>query len=76
MPPREMISPSSARGECFGEMNLLDELPRSASADVLEDVIVLHLKKYRLRALIISYPELSLGMLRSISLRLRQANLR
>jgi len=63
-------------GECFGEMNLLDELPRSATAQVLEDTALLSLEKSRLRGLIISYPELSLGMLKSLSLRLRQANLR
>ncbi|HEC27741.1 MAG TPA: cyclic nucleotide-binding domain-containing protein [Gammaproteobacteria bacterium] len=63
-------------GECFGEMNLLDELSRSASAHVLEDSIVLSLEKSRLRGLIINYPELSLGMLKGLSLRLRTANLK
>lgn len=62
-------------GDCFGEMNLLDDLPRSASAHVIEDSILLVLEKSRLRGLIINYPELSLGMLKSLSLRLRQANL-
>ena len=62
-------------GECFGEMNLLDDLPRSASAYVIEDSILLTLEKSRLRGLIINYPELSLGILKSLSLRLRQANL-
>ena len=62
-------------GECFGEMNLLDDLPRSASAHVLEDSTLLALEKSRLRGLIINYPELSLGILKSLSLRLRQANL-
>ena len=62
-------------GECFGEMNLLDDLPRSASAHVLEDSTLLSLEKSRLRGLIINYPELSLGILRGLSLRLRQANL-
>jgi len=61
-------------GDCFGEMNLLDELPRSASAHVLEDTMVLSLEKSRLRGLIINYPELSIGMLKSLSLRLRTAN--
>jgi CRP-like cAMP-binding protein len=56
-------------------MNLLDDLPRSASAHVIEDSILLVLEKSRLRGLIINYPELSLGMLKSLSLRLRQANL-
>jgi CRP-like cAMP-binding protein len=62
-------------GDCFGEMNLLDDLPRSASAHVIEDSILLTLEKSRLRGLIINYPELSLGILKSLSLRLRQANL-
>lgn len=63
-------------GECFGEMNLLDELPRSASAYVLEDSLLLSLEKSRLRGLIINYPELSIGMLKGLSLRLREANLK
>ena len=63
------------KGECFGEMNLLDDLPRSASAHVIENSTLLVLEKSRLRGLVINYPELSLGMLKSLSLRLRQANL-
>ena len=61
-------------GECFGEMNLLDELPRSASAVVVEDTGVLKLSKPRLRGLILSYPELGLGMLKALSLKLRKTN--
>jgi CRP/FNR family cyclic AMP-dependent transcriptional regulator len=63
-------------GDCFGEMNLLDDRPRSATARVIEDAVVLSLDKTRLRGLILSYPEISIGMLRSLSLRLREANLR
>jgi len=63
-------------GDCFGEMNLLDDKPRSATAHVIEDTVVLSLDKSRLRGLILSYPEISIGMLRSLSLRLREANLR
>jgi CRP/FNR family cyclic AMP-dependent transcriptional regulator len=62
------------QGECFGEMNLLDELPRSASAHVLEDTRLLALDKTALRRLIMSYPSLALGMLRGFSLRLREAH--
>jgi len=61
-------------GDCFGEMNLLDDLPRSATANVLEDTVLLSLEKTRLRGLIQSYPDMSIGMLRSLSLRLRDAN--
>ncbi|MGB5439117.1 MAG: cyclic nucleotide-binding domain-containing protein [Gammaproteobacteria bacterium] len=61
-------------GDCFGEMNLLDNLPRSATAHVLEDTVVLSLDKARLKGLMQSYPDISIGMLRSLSLRLREAN--
>ena len=61
-------------GECFGEMNLLDDLPRSASAIVIEDATVLELSRPELRGLIMSYPELGLGMLKSISLKLRKTS--
>ena len=61
-------------GDCFGEMNLLDNLPRSATAHVLEDATILSLDKSRLRGLMQSYPEISIGMLRSLSLKLREAN--
>lgn len=64
-----------SKGDCFGEMNLLDELPRSAGAYVLEDSVILSLDKSKLDGLIISYPELSLGILKGLSLRLRQANI-
>ncbi len=61
-------------GDSFGEMNLLDNHPRSATAHVLEDSTVLSLDKTRLKGLMQSYPEISIGMLRSLSLRLREAN--
>lgn len=63
-------------GDCLGEMNLLDELPRSATAHVLEDSILLSLDKGRLHGLLLSYPEISIGMLRILSLRLRDAHRR
>ena len=58
-------------GDCFGEMNLLDEFPRSATAHVIEDAKIFSLEKAQLRSLIINYPELSLGIMKSLSLRLR-----
>ncbi len=61
-------------GECFGEMGVLDDRPRSATAHVIEDAIVLCLEKEKLRGLVVSYPELAFGLLRSLSLRLRKAN--
>ncbi|MEJ2106347.1 MAG: cyclic nucleotide-binding domain-containing protein [Acidiferrobacteraceae bacterium] len=60
--------------ECFGEMGIFDDNPRSATAHVLEDSTLLVLDKAKLRALVLNYPEMALGMLRSLSLRLREAN--
>jgi len=62
-------------GDSFGEMNLLDDQPRSATAIVLEDARLLSLEKTRLHGLILHYPELSIGILKSLSLKLRSANL-
>ena len=63
-------------GEVFGEMNLVDDLPRSATAHVIEDTRVLALEKSRLRGLILSYPEISIGMMRALSLKVREGHSR
>ncbi len=72
---RKFIAELCAK-ECFGEMGMFDDKPRSATAFVMEDSGLLSLEKSKLRALIINYPELSLGIMGSISSRLRETNLR
>lgn len=62
------------RGECFGEMGILDDLPRSATAVALEDTDGLGLEKEKLRGLLLAYPELAVSMLKALSRRLRAAN--
>lgn len=61
-------------GECFGEMGILDDLPRSATAIALEDTDALGLEKEKLRGLLLTYPELGISMLKALSRRLRAAN--
>ena len=61
-------------GEFFGEMNLLDDLPRSATAHVIEDTELFSIERGKLRNLVVNYPELSFGMLKSLSMRLRKTN--
>ncbi len=58
-------------GDCLGEMSLIDNEPRSATAHVLEDSEALALEKEKLHGLLMTYPELGIGMLRALSLRLR-----
>lgn len=59
--------------ECFGEMGMFNDSPRSASAIVLEDGILLALEKDKLRGLIMRHPELAIGLLKTLSERLRDA---
>lgn len=63
-------------GDAFGEMNLVDDLPRSATAHIIEDTRVLVLEKSRLRGLLLSYPEISIGMMRGLSLKIREGHAR
>jgi CRP-like cAMP-binding protein len=63
-------------GECFGEMGLFDDLPRSATAHVIEKARLLALDKDKLLGILEAYPALSLGVLRSLSQRLRATNQR
>jgi CRP-like cAMP-binding protein len=61
-------------GDCFGEMGLLDGLPRSASACVTENAEALSLSRDRLNSMLLAYPELGIGMLKALSWRLREVN--
>lgn len=73
-PTKKIFIAEIKAGECFGEMGILDELPRSATVHVLEDTKALALGKEKLRGLLLAYPEFGLGMLRAMSLRLRTAS--
>ena len=61
-------------GECFGEMGAIDGSPRSGTAHVIEDSLLLYLDKLKLHGLIASYPELSVGLLCGMSVRLRNTS--
>ena len=64
---REVILAILGPGELFGDMNLFDQLPRSATAHVLAETRVLSLDQGKLRGLILSYPELALGLLAALA---------
>ncbi len=61
-------------GDFFGEMSLIDEELRSASASALDDSVLIMLKRDDFRRFIISRPEMSLAVLKTLSARLRRAN--
>jgi CRP-like cAMP-binding protein len=58
-------------GDFFGEMAILDDQPRSASAVTVEGTEAYSLGKEKTRGLLLAYPELGTGMLRALSRRLR-----
>lgn len=57
--------------QSFGEVSLLDDAPRSASAVALSELRVLSISKRDFRALLDKSPRLSLGLLTAMSRRLR-----
>lgn len=63
-----------APGECFGEMALFDDSPRSATAVAQADCTLLTLERSRFSSLLTQRPEMGLEICRVLSLRLRAAN--
>ncbi len=60
-------------GDVLGEMALLDDLPRSASVEAIEDVTALLLPVWEFRSILRSYPDIALKLLVVLSRRLRKA---
>jgi CRP-like cAMP-binding protein len=67
----ELIINKTAPGETIGEMALLDEAPRSASAIALTPARVLELKKDAFYEILDQRPDVALTVIRSLSARLR-----
>lgn len=70
-PPYDQLINELGAGEFFGEMAILDDQPRSASAVAIEGTEAYSLSKEKTRGLLLAYPELGTGMLRALSRRLR-----
>ena len=63
-------------GECFGEMALLNETPRSATVLVAtQQTIVLLLEKSDFNELLVSYPSISFSLNRVLAGRIEEMNL-
>jgi len=58
-------------GDFFGEMALLDEGPRSATARALEDTTVVEISRQDFEALLYKAPVLAYGIMKELSARLR-----
>ncbi len=61
-------------GRIFGEMALVDELPRSATAVAMEDSDLLYLRRDDFAQLVGRYPDLAISIMRSLSAIVRESN--
>ena len=58
-------------GDIFGELAIVDGLPRSASATAVEDTVVYTLERHAFRAHMRHYPQLALNFMKLLSVRVR-----
>ena len=58
-------------GQIFGEMSLLDGLPRSATATALEPMTMMILPRDVFMNYLKEHPDIAIGMMRDLSTRLR-----
>jgi CRP/FNR family cyclic AMP-dependent transcriptional regulator len=68
---REVVLNRYGPGQIFGEMSLLDGLPRSATATALEDITVMKLPRDVFMSYLKGHPDMAIGMMRDLSKRLR-----
>lgn len=61
-------------GDCFGEMGILDDQARSATVHVIRNTEAFALGKDKLHGLLLSYPELGIGIMQALSRRLREVS--
>lgn len=61
-------------GEFFGEMSIINDQPRSATATVLEDARLLVLDRHTFEAMIRGNAEIAVRMIKKLADRLEQAN--
>jgi CRP/FNR family cyclic AMP-dependent transcriptional regulator len=71
---REIILSTREKGDFFGETALLDEQPNPAHVIAMQDTELLVLRRDEFRRCLGEMPQMSLGLLRHLSRRLRHAD--
>ncbi|BBB32165.1 CRP/FNR family transcriptional regulator, anaerobic regulatory protein [Thermotomaculum hydrothermale] len=71
---KEIILSTLRKGDCFGEMSLLDGEPRSANVIALTDTELLELSRESFLNEIVSNKHIAGAILKVLSMRLREAN--
>lgn len=70
----EVILSLLGTGECFGEMGLIDGSPRSADVLANEECDLLEISKSEFKKALAENVDLGLNIMKSLALRLREAN--
>ena len=70
----EEAAASVARGEYFGEMGVVDSLPRSATAKAQGDVVCLEIDQEEFMTMLQERPQEAIELLKLLFRRLRTAN--
>ena len=70
---KEKVLATLSKGQFFGEMSLIDDLPRSADVVALQPTKCWAITSWSFASLIKARPELALGMLKEVVKRLRTA---
>jgi len=71
---REVILAVLESGDCFGELALIDDEPRSAHVIAMDDARLLVLRRDDFQQALEGHPRLALALLRTLSRRLRRAD--
>lgn len=71
---KEVILAVLGPGECFGEMSLIDDAPRSASVITIESCDFMSINKESFKSMLVSSPEISMRIMKGLVKRLRDAD--
>ncbi len=71
---KEVILAVLGSGECFGEMSLIDDAPRSASVITLESCDFMAINKENFKAMLIQNNEMCMAVMKGLVKRLREAD--
>lgn len=71
---RELTLAVLKSGQFFGEMSLLDGMPRSANAVTIEDTDFIVLKRNDFLSVLHAYPVIAIKILKDMSIRVREAD--
>jgi CRP/FNR family cyclic AMP-dependent transcriptional regulator len=71
---KEVILAVLGPGECFGEMSLIDDAPRSASVITIESSDFISINKDSFKAMLASSPEICMRIMKGLVKRLREAD--